>query len=411
MRNSFKIFLWSFLFLFTVQVHGQQRVSLSVTMWTTGSHTLWDGNTVQFYGFSPGFNAPVFPGPTLYVNEGDTVDFNVRNQSQGAPHTVHLHGLDVDQATDGVPQTSFSIYHSEDTTYTFIATHAGTYLYHCHVASVVHVQLGMYGTLVVRAAGGTSNAWTGGPAFDREYNWLISEIDKAWFDNIPVHNTGDSVDETFLIPPYEPDYFLVNGFSQQDLVHPSVHIQGNPGNAIYLRLSNIGYLENRIHFPASLNASIIASDGRPLPSAINSDTIWVRPGERYGVMLTPTQEITDSIAVTYLDMNNQQIAGEEMVPVWIDSSFVSATGALQTQMELDIYPNPGSEFVFLGWKGQNRKGGRVKVFDQYGKMVLEKRIPAATKNLKVDVPDLSTGIYYFQVYCDGNMGVKRWIKR
>ena len=114
-----------------------------------------------------------------------------------------MHGLDVNQANDGVGSTSFNVPPIMGTgTYKFKATHAGTYIYHCHVETVVHLQLGMFGAFVVKAAGGANNAWTGGPAFDKDYTWVLSDVDKSWHDNIP---SGGA------IPTFEPDYFLVNG--------------------------------------------------------------------------------------------------------------------------------------------------------------------------------------------------------
>src|SRR5581483_8758015 len=95
-------------------------------------------------------------------------------------HTIHLHGLDVDFANDGVPESlpeAQPVKQGQQYTYRFVATHAGTYFYHCHENTVEHQQMGMYGALVVQAKGGAQTAWTDGPAFDEAYTLLLSELD------------------------------------------------------------------------------------------------------------------------------------------------------------------------------------------------------------------------------------------
>jgi len=96
-----------------------------------GWKTLSDGNNVRVFGFADNLSQyPDVPGPTLEFTEGDSVIIDFWNISQGAPHTIHLHGLDVNQENDGVPHLSFEVHHMEHGFYRFRAPAAGTYLYH-----------------------------------------------------------------------------------------------------------------------------------------------------------------------------------------------------------------------------------------------------------------------------------------
>ncbi|MDX2246455.1 MAG: multicopper oxidase domain-containing protein [Bacteroidia bacterium] len=273
----------------------------------SGTAIMWDGTPVDLWGFKEGLGGNVpLPSPLLVVNEGDSVTLNVINQSS-MPHTIHMHGLDVNQANDGVEMTSFMIPPVMGTgTYKFKATHAGSFMYHCHVETVIHLQLGMYGGVVVKAAGGTNHAWTGGPAFDKDYTWVLSDVDKEWHDNIPLNGS---------IPGFTPDYFLVNGKARQQLNDTTISIAANVGDKVYLRLINIGYTLNKVVFPASLNAEILASDGRPLAVKEISDTVAVYPGERYEVMLDFASAVTDSILVEYYNMYNDSILFTNKVPL------------------------------------------------------------------------------------------------
>ena len=99
------------------------------------------------------------------------------------PHTVHLHGLDVDQASDGVPETGAVARVGETITYRFVATHAGTYWYHCHVDTVEHLTMGMYGALIVHPADGPGRAWTDGPHTGP--GWGLRELSRAAPEAVP----------------------------------------------------------------------------------------------------------------------------------------------------------------------------------------------------------------------------------
>ena len=95
--------------LIGVTAQAQQQIFLVGR--TIGYKHLHSGDSVRMFGFNTDlFEAPLSPGPTLVMNEGDSVELEFFNFSQGAPHTIHLHGLDVNQANallavniDGAP--------------------------------------------------------------------------------------------------------------------------------------------------------------------------------------------------------------------------------------------------------------------------------------------------------------------
>jgi hypothetical protein len=358
-----------------------------------GTDTMWDGVTMRIFGITPSLMAPVIaPGRILYCNEGDSVIITARSISQNEHHTLHLHGLDVDTRNDGDPATSFYLSHMQDTTYSFRATHAGTYLYHCHVADVVHVQMGMYGMIVVKAANGINTAWTGGPAFSQDYKWLMAEYDRSWHDSIPYHDPNM---DTVRIPAYYPDYFLINGHSQQELLtDDSTRIAGSVNEPIYLRLANIGYCNNKIIFPASLNAQIIDSDGRPLPNAVASDTVNVAPGERYGVMLMPSIEFNGTIEVRYESMNTGLTFQSEFPPVDITGYF--GFQEMANNNSLTVYPNPARDNFRISFEEALQEDAQIELLDAAGRCILTSTIPAGTTNQQIE-PETPTGIYFIRI--------------
>ena len=257
---------------------------------TDGYHRMADGATLYIWGYSledvPG--TATLPAPTIEVNEGDRVEIVLTNIGpsrpgvQRAAHTIHLHGLDVDQVNDGVPETGPSARVGESVTYRFTATHAGTYWYHCHVETVEHLTMGMYGALVVHPADGPGRAWTDGPSYDRAYTLLLSESDPSWSAAV---GEARRVERT----RFDPRYFFINGRSFPDTMAASdTHVMGHLGDRVLVRLINAGYGWRSMHMHG-FHFEVIASDGRPLPAPLVKDTISVAPGERYDLLVTLDQ--------------------------------------------------------------------------------------------------------------------------
>lgn len=381
--------------LWALNLSGQKTIVLDKFLRSNiGNITLWDGQVTRIYGITDALSvAPQIPASTIICNEGDTVILNTLSISQNAHHTIHLHGLDVDTRNDGDPMTSFSLQHMQDTTYTFVARHAGTYIYHCHVGDVAHVQMGMYGLIIVRAKGGLKTAWTGGPAYDKEYAWLMSEIDRSWHDTIPLHDPKTNM---VKIPKYEPDYFLVNGNSRQQIWNDTNIIINSAANKnIYVRLTNIGFSDNQVIFPKALNALIIDSDGRPLPNQIKTDTVIVSPGERYGVMLAPTAIFADSIIVNYKSLNTLKVQGTEKVPVNITQSMELAIPVMK---DILVYPNPANTSINIS--STKAKICEVQVYNSIGQRVYSKFDIDDADFLSISALEVFGGLYIIRIQTD-----------
>jgi FtsP/CotA-like multicopper oxidase with cupredoxin domain len=363
--------------------------------------TLCDGRVLPVYGITNSlFATAKIPAKILYCNEGDSMVLNTKSISQGAHHTIHLHGLDVDTRNDGDPATSFWLSHQQDTTYSFRAKYAGTYIYHCHAADVIHVQMGMYGLIVVRAAGGTKNTWTGGPAYDKDYKWLTSEVDSVWHYHVPVH---DTIADTVHVPKYIPNYFLINGKCGAEInADDSIKIKGAQGEKIFMRLANIGFLANRIVFPSWLNAQILDSDGRPLPNAIINDTCYMMPGERYGIMLQASIQATASVTMDYIDMNTGNTTFSQPVPVEING-VIGIKENKKNSSTFSLYPNPTQETITVQ---TNSDVFEIEILNSIGQIVLSK-----TYTEQINVSELNKGIYIIRLKGkSGNFSTSKFVK-
>ena len=365
MRHTTTLILALTISLATV---GQTQLDLIAV--TFGQQEMHDGNQIFTFGYIENQGDPLFvPGPILYMNEGDSVIIDMWNLSQN-DHTVHLHGMDVDQINDGVPQFSYTIEPSTHGYYHLRAPHAGTYIYHCHYASSVHFQGGMYGVVVVKPADGSDSTWAGGFAYDNDIILLATEMAADWhtFDILNQdHDPGGGLH--IDLPPYHPEYFLVNGFSGTQLAANQVGVFAENGEVNHLRLNNMGYYVTRWIFPEDLNAVIVASDGRPLPTYEATDTVWVYPGERYDIIAEPSVVFTGEITVDYVNMNTGIIEDTQTLEVDITTPTGMNEVVVDDPIGLSVYPNPVSEATTISFELKNSEDLSIELFDVNGKRV------------------------------------------
>jgi FtsP/CotA-like multicopper oxidase with cupredoxin domain len=247
---------------------------------TDGYLTLPDSKRVYIFGFV-GNNPPTspianpysllgkaqLPAPIIDVVQGDDVYLHLReigNINRKAPmdgHTIHLHGIHTSAQNDGFPETSFLV-RGQEAIYYFKPEHAGTHMYHCHVEASEHVQMGMYGALIVRPQVNSSNTVYGGinvngqlaDQFDKEYVMLLSDLDSRWHRAVEL---GGISYRDFNPVDFRPDYWLLNGRSFPDTILPAqneftgniggpppgydTYVRVGTGERFLLRMINMGY--------------------------------------------------------------------------------------------------------------------------------------------------------------------------
>jgi len=262
---------------------------------------------------APLFGNAQFPAPVIYASVGDVVEIRLKNlgvsnrPSPNDPHSIHLHGLDVNAANDGVPETSLGAIPANAgipgagniVVYMFTADKPGSYMYHCHQEANIHVQMGMYGALVVynptdgAAAGGPGTGWgeLWGWKYDRDYILLLSEFD------LLQHQAEQFAGAARGYNPvnYKPQYWFINGLGFPNTIHAGVgfnwtdwiaahpgydpfivgqtdvtSVAGTPGEKILLRVINMGFQTQPMHMHG-FHGKIIGSDQRAWP--------WVQPGQ------------------------------------------------------------------------------------------------------------------------------------
>lgn len=333
-----------------------------------GVHFLADGTALPIWGYGWTTDGYItLPGPFLTYSEGEQVDLNFTNPSPES-HTIHLHGLDVDQANDGVPSTSFFVTTGQSTTYSFSANHPGTFLYHCHVTTTLHLTMGMYGMILVTRPDMT--LFDGGPDYSSDVPLLFSDLEIA---------TNLDPVGSFPFHTIRPDVFMVNGKTDAQLELPSQIVNYEPGEPLALRLGSMAYSRVLCSFPSELNAICYMSDGRPLPNPFETDSLEIYPGERFTVLITPEAGWDGTIDVEYWNMADALLEDTQSIRV---RDYSLGTGEY-TALPYDGFPNPAVSTI------NYPPANDVMVWDAWGRVMFQGNLP----NGKLQVRGWPVGTY------------------
>jgi hypothetical protein len=264
-----------------------------------------DGGSIHFWGYrdttgaANPFNVPQYPGPTLIVTQGDTVQITLTsNLPFGKRASIVFPGHNV-TATGGTAGllTQESTGSADTVTYTFIAAKPGTYMYHSGTEMELQVEMGLVGAIIVRPNGvSPANRYAYNDVktkFDHEHLFLLTSIDPT------VHQLAEQgrfaeIDMT----TYWPVYWFINGRAAPDVMAMAFvswlpHQPYNsmprmtPGQKILMRIVGAGQGQHPFHFHGN-NADLIARDGRLLAHPVSKFTTLSVPGETVDQIFTWT---------------------------------------------------------------------------------------------------------------------------
>lgn len=256
-----------------------------------------EGNSVYVWGFASGTGPLQYPGPTLIVNQGESIKVTLKNQLP-FPVSIVFPGqsgiVSSGGAGPGVIAQEATV--GNDVIYTFTAKKPGTYLYNSGTRPDLQTEMGLVGSLIVRpgaASGKAFNAtdpstWTayGTPdsAFDQEFLFMLTDMDPDIHDNterlmLAWHAAGGTgsyspaVDTTH----HNANYWFINGRCGPDTMmqagsgalpaqpydaFPMMH----PGQRLMMRVIGGGRDPHPFHHHGN-HAMVIARNGRLLQSS------------------------------------------------------------------------------------------------------------------------------------------------
>lgn len=270
-----------------------------------------DGQGIWMWGFADQGGSMQYPGPTLIVNQGDTVTVNLTNSlnsSNGTPLAntpvsilfpgqngvttscnaatpVGTQGLLTCEASNG-----------QTISYTFTAGKAGTYLYESGTRPDLQTEMGLIGTLIVRPATANQAYDSADSQYGHEYLFVLSEVD------VETHEAVENGNLNPDMTARNAEYWFINGRNGTDTLlgdnlpwFPTqpygALAQTHPGDKTLFRVVQAGADLHPFHTHGN-NFTLIARDGRLLESApgagadlATSDyTLKAIPGETYDAL-------------------------------------------------------------------------------------------------------------------------------
>ncbi|HUR69577.1 MAG TPA: multicopper oxidase domain-containing protein [Candidatus Thermoplasmatota archaeon] len=291
------------------------------------THEVYPGATMGMWGFSLSEDpaSASVPGPILRVTEGDTVRVTLRSTVGGFNHTLHFHGQNVPYEMDGVPyMTQDVVEPGDEFTYEFIAKPAGTYWYHCHVDAQHHIDMGMYGTLIVDPQDQDDD-----PRYDKEFVMMLDDMDRFHIES------GSTPSGTL---PQGGDYYSARDFAERtgnDLVTRNAQVDEA------LRQGNTSVRPNRGWYPityapytATYNTWLINGVSFPY-----TETLVVKEGDVARVRLV---NAGNSIMTMHLHGHHMLVTHKDGVllesPYWVDVISISPGERYDLYVKMD---NPG----------------------------------------------------------------------
>ena len=269
----------------------------------SGYITTPEANRIFFWGFANGSGPVQYPGPTLIVSKGASVQITLTNELS-VPVSIVFPGQTGVQAVGGNPGllTAEAAPGGGTVTYSFTADEPGTYLYHSGTRAELQIEMGLVGALIVRS--GTPGQAYDHPdsAYDNEVLFLQTEMDPRIHQLVETGRIAE-VDNTTWFPTYWflngrcfPDTLLSPAESGELPNQPySCAPMMHPGDRLLQRYVNAGRAFHPFH-PHKNHVLVIARDGRLFSSApgagadltVTDFTITVPPGGTADAIFTWT---------------------------------------------------------------------------------------------------------------------------
>jgi len=245
-----------------------------------------DGASIYSWGFAGDSGVMQVPAPTLIVDQNAEVTVTLTNALPTAAGNVSIvfPGQEV-TTTDGVagPLTAEAL-PGGTVTYHFTASRPGTFVYQSGTRPDLQVEMGLAGAIIVRpdpltvTCPGTQVAAYGHPGtcYDREYLFLLSEIDINVHRAVEAQIAGAGP-VSVAIEPYTPQYWLINGRAAPDTMAKSSLVgtgilahqpygalaHMHPGERVLMRVVGVGHQMHPFHHHGN-HAQMIARDAHLL---------------------------------------------------------------------------------------------------------------------------------------------------
>lgn len=220
-----------------------------------------------------GYNSMDYLGPTLIFNKGETVSFDITNNTGTDDVTVHWHGFHLPAIWDGGPQNSFASGETWSPIFE-VVQNASTMWYHSHIHGETARQVGrgMAGLIIINDG----------------VESLLDLPRTYGEDDIPVILQDKLFDiDGALTDQALGEIMVLNGTPEPYVDVPAQVVRFRFLNASVERVYNLGFEDDRSFYQ-------IGTDGGLLEAPVSLARVVVAPGERVEVLFDLTDEDVDN---------------------------------------------------------------------------------------------------------------------
>ncbi|WP_148347751.1 multicopper oxidase domain-containing protein [Bacillus rubiinfantis] len=235
---------------------GEHEVNVEMTSQITDIQ-LSKGDTYKAWTFNG-----EAPGPVIVINEGDTINFSLKNMDPAIPHSMDMH------AVHAAPSKDFADVMPDKTgKFSYTANNPGVFMYHCGTKPVLeHIANGMHGMIIVKP----KNGYPTDAKVDREYVVIQNEWYK--YNDLTDMTNGTPKYVVFSTKALKAGDANTNGTVGALVDHPLI---AKVGDKVRLYVLNVGPNEvSSFHVIGTLFDDVYL-DGNPANNLKGMQTVML----------------------------------------------------------------------------------------------------------------------------------------
>lgn len=309
MRINKGIVLGFMVFFMTVSLSAQ-RETLVIGR-TTGELIVKNNKKLRVFGFSSTLSGQIsLPGSPIEMTVGDSLTVDFWNISQGNPVSLFAEGLDFKPVDEkNIIIKNKPIAHMEHGLYRILAKKTGTYLYYSPENYPFNLQAGMFGIITIREREALETKQAD------EVVWCSHEIDTNWHTNDSMNATYTTINDSLVLPEYQPNYFLINGKSAKKI--KGLQSLKFRKDSIILRVMNAGLYTHEIEFPIALHPEIIFGNTSNRIKTSETTKVVLHSKETMEIQLSLGDlKGNESILYNYVDPKIEKVMHKVKIPVF-----------------------------------------------------------------------------------------------
>jgi nitrite reductase (NO-forming) len=217
------------------------------------------------------------PGPVIVVNQGDMINFQLKNMDPAIPHSMDFHAVHASPSQDFI-----DVMPNKTGSFSYPANNPGVFMYHCGTKPVLsHIANGMHGTIIVKPKDG----YPTDANIDREFVVIQNEWYK--YNNLDDFMNGEPSYVVFSAKALKDGDINTNGTVNSLVDTP---LLAKVGDRVRIYVNNIGPNEvSSFHVVGTVFDNVYI-DGNPFNHMKGLQTVMLPASGGAVVEFTVTKE-------------------------------------------------------------------------------------------------------------------------